>query len=494
MASALEDDLSCPVCCEVYQDPRLLPCGHSFCHGCLEKHWAVNRARTCPVCRRPSPKKLVANLVLRNTCESYLKEKEKEKEKEGKGGEVRCPQHGEEMRFYCETDGEVICSQCKIYNHGFHRVQPLAHAVRERKAHVRAAFYPGEDPGHNSATRHAEINRYIQHQAEQTERQIRKDFEQLYQFLREEEENRIATLREEKESKTETTGEGLEQPVRSHSYRVREVEDQEEESDMFLQSSVLQRSPYEVPDLDLDSEALIDVAKHLGNLKYRVWEKMKDLCPCYPVVLDPNKAHAGFSISDDLACVGKSRRKRRGAVTCRRNRIVLGSEGYTGGFHCWDVEVGDIQHWTIGVCDGTAAKRPVKQFSFRNGFWGLSREGDICKVLGSAGFCEELRRMPRTVRVKLGYHFMRRTVSFFNASDGSLIAGSIQVPADANLFPFLIPGEHGSVLRIQQDHVALTVKQKFGLLGRLMDVEEKAMIICIFFMAFAMIVGILSKK
>ncbi|KAI4886326.1 hypothetical protein NFI96_031659, partial [Prochilodus magdalenae] len=227
-------------------------------------------------------------------------------------------------------------------------------------------------------------------------------------------------------------------------------------------NSVLQRSRYKVPDLDLDSEALIDVARHLGNLKYRVWEKMKDLCPRYPVVLDPNTAPAIFSISDDLACVEQSTNKSPSLVPHNRNRIVLGSEGYTDEFHCWDVKVGDSRHWTIGVCKGgTAERRALNGLTPSNGFWGLTREWDACRVLGSTSSWHWRNKMPSTVRVKLGYHLMWRTVSFYDPSDGSMI-GSIEVPADEKLYPFLIPGENNSVLRIYKDHVALTVKQKFN--------------------------------
>lgn len=133
MASSLEDDLSCAVCCELYQDPQLLSCGHTFCRQCLKKHWSVNTARTCPVCRRVSPQEPVANLALRNTCESYQREKERQRKETESGSDVRCPQHGEKVQFFCKTDNELVCSSCKKENHRSHRVQLLAHAVRQHK-------------------------------------------------------------------------------------------------------------------------------------------------------------------------------------------------------------------------------------------------------------------------------------------------------------------------------------------------------------------------
>jgi hypothetical protein len=32
----MEEELTCPVCLELYADPLMLPCSHSLCKKCLE--------------------------------------------------------------------------------------------------------------------------------------------------------------------------------------------------------------------------------------------------------------------------------------------------------------------------------------------------------------------------------------------------------------------------------------------------------------------------
>ncbi|XP_034020620.1 E3 ubiquitin/ISG15 ligase TRIM25 isoform X2 [Thalassophryne amazonica] len=52
-SSVLQDELTCPVCLDLYRDPLLLPCGHSFCKTCLDrlKRQGERGRFRCPECR-----------------------------------------------------------------------------------------------------------------------------------------------------------------------------------------------------------------------------------------------------------------------------------------------------------------------------------------------------------------------------------------------------------------------------------------------------------
>ena len=45
----------CLICLEPPQAPTRLPCGHSFCGGCVSELRAKGVSETCPLCRAPLP-------------------------------------------------------------------------------------------------------------------------------------------------------------------------------------------------------------------------------------------------------------------------------------------------------------------------------------------------------------------------------------------------------------------------------------------------------
>ncbi|KAJ8377787.1 hypothetical protein AAFF_G00251060, partial [Aldrovandia affinis] len=132
----------------------------------------------------------------------------------------------------------------------------------------------------------------------------------------------------------------------------------------------VKRAQCTLQDPEKVSGALVDVAKHLGNLKYRVWEKMLGTVQYTPVTLDPNTAHPKLSLSEDLTSVRL--RDERQQVPDNPERFdqwgcVLGSEGFSSGRHCWDVEVGDGDYWIVGVVkESISRKGPFSLTSSRS--------------------------------------------------------------------------------------------------------------------------------
>ncbi|XP_036428055.1 zinc-binding protein A33-like [Colossoma macropomum] len=373
-----EEDLSCPVCFQIFKDPVILRCSHSVCKDCLQRFWETKESRECPVCRRRSSmENPLPNLALKNLSESFLQER---RQRSSTGSENICRVHGEKLRLFCLDDLQPVCVVCWVsqihMNHKFLSLQDAALDYREKlktalkllkeKLQIFKRFKLNLD----------QTAEHIKTQAQHTERQIKEEFEKLHQFLRDEEAARISALREEEEQKSQTMKEKIKKMSREISAlsdTIRATEEELGAEDVsFLQNykATVKRAPFTKQDPESLSGALLHVEKHLANLKFTVWEKMQKIVQFTPVTLDPNTAHPDLILSDDLTSARYSNEKQQLPDNPERFDMgvcALGSWGFNSGTHCWDVEVGNNKHWILGVMTESAQKKG--SIYSRSGVW-----------------------------------------------------------------------------------------------------------------------------
>jgi len=117
-AKQLDDITECSICTEVYTDPRVLPCVHTYCLKCLE---TMSRDRrpgdklACPLCRKEFivPDNGVSDLPKNFFVASFLQIKELSSV-ESKTSPCEACSGGEESESEVQNVASVYCVECQM--------------------------------------------------------------------------------------------------------------------------------------------------------------------------------------------------------------------------------------------------------------------------------------------------------------------------------------------------------------------------------------------
>ena len=116
----------CSICLENFDQPKSLPCLHTFCLNCLRgicRDMRPGQRKACPICRQEFqiPAGGVEGLPLNFDMVALL---------EAHRGVEYCDQHTDEaLKLYCLDCSEDICVLCFSLSHGQHRCDDVKTAA-----------------------------------------------------------------------------------------------------------------------------------------------------------------------------------------------------------------------------------------------------------------------------------------------------------------------------------------------------------------------------
>ena len=239
------ENLTCPVCYQVFKNPKYLPCHHSCCEECLEKMQRKESKITCPECRlettvppggvRDLPSnflinRLVDELILKRTvdgeeevqcdkCEvddpvvsycpecgdflchvcnaSHKRDKRSRDHKivpltelranKGATLEVKakipsCKEHEYELKHYCETCEELVCLYCTMKGHSDHSHDTVKNMAGKHRNKLKEITAPVDEMIRGLAEAYDNIDK-TRKNIKQRSNEVDKEIDQYYDEL-----------------------------------------------------------------------------------------------------------------------------------------------------------------------------------------------------------------------------------------------------------------------------------------------------------------------
>ncbi|XP_074020904.1 E3 ubiquitin-protein ligase TRIM7-like [Numenius arquata] len=433
----LRDEACCSICLEIFQDPVSIHCGHSFCRSCITQTWeGLTTNFSCPQCREmEAQKRLRPNRELANMIEA-AKSLNLQRDREVEGGENVCKEHQEPLKLFCQDDQRLICVVCdKSKVHRDHSVVPVGEAAQEYKKQIETQLHllKSEQEALQSSVKDRQ-ERIKDHtkRTEAAKQEIVTTYRKLHEILEKEESSFLAQLEQldtEIRKAHEEICQKLLEETTSLGTLIEEMERTYQQSGWELLKDIgttLSRGQRETLSHSLDispelEKKFCDFTEKTTAIKEAL-EKFQDLLALElplttQMTLDPETANARLYLSEDCKLVWLGSHEQDLPSNPERfkvNPCVLGSRGFTSGWHRWDVEICREGVWALGVVKESVPRKCFLPIGPEDNIWTVCHKQDGYKALTFPDVTPlTLNSVPKRIRICLDCEKGR--VVFFDA-------------------------------------------------------------------------------
>ena len=241
-----QNNLTCPVCYQLFKNPKYLPCYHSYCEECLVKMQEQSKI-VCPECRKEAKipagvKELPNNFFINRLVDNLILKKKVDGEQEVECDECEddpvvsfcpecnyffclacndhhtrsklyrghgivpftelksnkdfpikakvkiplCKEHDEQLKYYCETCDQLVCVYCTVKKHNGHDHDSVKQKATKHRNELKKITDPVDRMIKNLTEAHDNIEKMMEktrRQGEEVDKKIDQYYDELLQKL-----------------------------------------------------------------------------------------------------------------------------------------------------------------------------------------------------------------------------------------------------------------------------------------------------------------------
>ncbi|XP_061592917.1 zinc-binding protein A33-like [Cololabis saira] len=422
-SSSYSEDLTCPICLNIFSDPVFLLCGHSFCRECITV--SLSSRRQCPQCRTTFDETHFTTSHILKSLAEKAKEPEKLKTDGGTDKEVPawfCPEHEEKLKLFCVTDQQLACIICRdSEKHEGHKFIPVKEAAASLRKEVEMLKQRGSAENLPvkilARTQKGEIRKTRQKSWELM-KQISSQFEEMHQFLKRKEEEIQKELKQKENNEVQKMTQSLNvmetvlKEGREWDEKVRSVL-KITEPEKFLhswthggRSSAKDRSkPGGKPPQVVRSS--LSMGHYESHLQVFMWKEMLQVIEPRAEQMKLRSQGEALTVTSDgrsvvsacQKCLVEEKIFNILNVLQRTYTSVLSTNKFTSGEHYWEIDVGRKGYWELGL---------------RNYF--LKYDGRTYSV-SDQGQCGQKRLEGSPIKIGVYLNCSSKELSFYNADN-----------------------------------------------------------------------------